>query len=139
MSVKIIHQADGQTPEQRERFVAIRARLVEIESELSVASTNTRILASPGPRDRGRFAAFQQELAAAEKHREALRRERESLHGQLPKTGESSGQRLVIGRTLGTTILRADELDAPPTVKDDGYDYSDPHQRFAKQMGWSLD
>ena len=32
----------------------------------------------------------------------------------LPKTGEASGQHMVMNRTLGTVIVRESELDPPP-------------------------
>jgi len=60
-----------------------------------------------------------------------LRREREELLAQLPKTGEASGQHLVMGRTLGTVIVRESQYDAPP----EKFDRSDPFEKFAHEMG----
>jgi hypothetical protein len=107
---------------------AIRKRLVQIENELFAPSSYmpSDILRRPDPKAR----------LAHEQLFDALRKERESLLAQLPKTGEASGQHLVLGRTLGTTIVRASEPYEPP---DDGYDMSDPHEKFAKEMGWSID
>ena len=102
----------------------IRARLVEIENELfgPDAYVNSNILGRPDPPAQ----------LAREERREALRRERESLSAQLPPTGEASGQRLVMGRFLGTVILRETQFEEPAPK----FDNSDPFARFAEEMGW---
>lgn len=107
----------------------IRVRLVEIENELFAPSAYmpNDILRRPDP----------VAMLAREQHREALRREREGLLAQLPVTGERAGHLVLAGHFLrGTVIVRESELDPP---RDDGYDCTDPHQRFAREMGWSID
>jgi hypothetical protein len=117
----------------RERVIpegerAARARLVEIENELfsPAAYTPNDILRRPDPQAR----------VAHEQRFEALRKERESLLASLPKTGEAAGHLVLARGLLGSTIVREVPPDEP---RDDGYDASDPHQRFAKEMGWSRD
>jgi hypothetical protein len=61
-----------------------------------------------------------------------LSREIAELRSRLPKTGEASGQHLVFARTLGTVYVRASEPEPPP---DDGYDPSDPWQRYEREVG----
>jgi hypothetical protein len=109
----------------------IRARIAEIEAVLFARSAfqSSNIL-SPN--------AAQLNLAR-EQHFEALRKERESLLVQLPKTGEASGQHLVMtGHFLrGTTYVResVEEYRAWP-----GDEYGDdPMWRFAQEQGWNLE
>ena len=107
----------------------IRARLAEIENELFARSAyaSAAILSRPDPKA----------LLAREQHFDSLRRERQSLHAQLPVTGERAGHLVMVGHFLrGTVIAREVPPEDPP---DDGFDCTNPHQRFAKEMGWSLD
>jgi hypothetical protein len=138
----------------------IRARLAEIEHDLFAPAGygNTQISAGldamgqlkygpylkslPAqlrPSELGRLVAEQnvQRQLQHETHFETLRKERESLLAQLPKTGEACGHLVMTGHFLrGTTIVR----EAPPEEpRDDGYDRSDPYQRFARECGWPND
>ncbi len=112
----------------------IRARLAEIENILFAPSAyrNNYILGQPSRRDHEAFAAHIQEQIDDGTQREKLIAERTELYAMLPKTGEASGQRMVIGRTLGTTILRAEDLDAPPPEPE--YN-DDPWERGDREMG----
>lgn len=65
-----------------------------------------------------------------------LRREKLDLLAQLPPTGEASGQHMVFARTLGTCYVRASESEPPP---DDGYDRSDPYERYEHEVGITRD
>jgi hypothetical protein len=107
----------------------IRARLIEIENELfsPAAYMPNDILRCPDPQAR----------LAHEQRFEALRREREDLLKQLPPTGEAAGLHLVLGRTLGTTIVR-ESVQEPWSDPRDAHD-DDPQWRFAKEMGWNLE
>jgi hypothetical protein len=107
----------------------IRSRIQSIEAELFAPGTYlpTDILRRPDPKAR----------LAHEQRFESLRREREELLKQLPPTGEAAGLHLVLGRTLGTTIVRESVQEPWADPKDEHGD--DPHWRFAQEMGWSLE
>jgi hypothetical protein len=61
-----------------------------------------------------------------------LRREQVDLRGRLPPEGMASGQRMVFARSPAEIILRESEPEPPP---DDGYDSSDPYERFEREVG----
>ena len=65
-----------------------------------------------------------------------LRREQAELRGRLPAEGMATNQRLVLGRFLGTVILRESDPEEPP---DDGFDATDPWERFEREVGISGD
>lgn len=111
---------------EAERMQSIRTRLVEIENELFSEGSYrpTDILRPPNPQAR----------IAHEQRFETLRKERESLLAQLPPTGEASGMHLVLGKTLGTTIVRESENDYRPDPRDEHADH--PMWRFAAEQGW---
>ncbi len=127
--IPILSNGDGLTPEQRTLHAATRARIAEIDRELfaPAAYHSANILSRSAARLN----------AVHEKRFETLRREREELLSTLPKEGIASGQRIVLsGHLLGATCVRDSLPEYPP---DDDYDRSDPHQRFANEMGWSND
>jgi hypothetical protein len=115
---------------EAERIAAVRARLGEIERELfNPANFTSSSILSPNAG---------QINAAHEKYFAVLRRERSELLAELPKTGEASGQHMVMAQGLrGTVIVRASEPEYRFERGDEHGD--DPHWRFAKEMGWNLE
>lgn len=82
-----------QSIEETEGLAAIRARLIEIESELFAPESYTRSnVASPNCDELNR--AHEQRIVA-------LGRERVDLLSKLPSTGEASGQRIIFAKVLG--------------------------------------
>ena len=112
---------------EQDRIAKIRARLTVVENQLfGAGSRSAHIL----DRDGGRATASESDA-----YRRQLMQERSKLLGELPATGIASGQRLVVGRVLGTTVMG----EIAPDVRPEPYDRSCPFERNAYEMGWAID
>jgi hypothetical protein len=110
--------------DETQSLAAIGARIIEIEAELFAPGgyTHSNITSPDGA-----------QLDGAKARRfELLGRERTELLAKLPPIGMASGERVIFARMLG------DLRDWPPMVEseaDDGYDPSDPYERFERECG----